>query len=145
MTKKANFICSRGTVDGVYPPLLLAIQSRRVGAESMIFFTFDGINAIHKEKSKHLKYFPQGILGVVPGVPSMAAKAMVKMAENKAQVPAPADLFEMALCEGVKFYACKMSLDMMDIKKEDLMDGVEVTDAENFMRIALDSQVNMFI
>ena len=145
MTPKANFICSRGTVDGVYPPLLLAIQSRRIGADSMIFFTFDGINAIHKEKSKKLKYFPQGILGVVPGVPSMAAKAMVKMAENKAQVPAPADLFEMAICEGVKFFACKMSMDMMDLKKEDLIEGVEITDAENFMRIALKSEVNMFM
>jgi len=145
MEKKANFVCSRSTVDGIYPPLILAIQARRLGADSMIFFTFDGINAVRKGCNENMKYFPPGFLGVVPGVPSAAAKTMIKMAEKKANVPCPSDLLEMASCEGVRFYACKMTMDMMGLSKEDLLTGVEVTDAHNFMQRALDSEVNMFI
>lgn len=145
MQKKANFVCSRSTVDGIYPPLILAIQARRVGADSMIFFTFDGINAVRKGRSENLKYFPPGLLGVVPGVPSVAAKTMIKMAEEKANVPGPADLLEMAACEGVKFYACKMTMDMMGLTEGDLLGDVEITDAKNFMERALNSEVNMFM
>jgi hypothetical protein len=51
----------------------------------------------------------------------------------------------MAACEGVKFYACKMTMDMMGLTEGDLLGNVEITDAKNFMERALNSEVNMFM
>ncbi len=144
-SKSANFICSRNTADGVYPSLILALQARRAGAETMVFFTFDGINVIRKNGAKAIKYFPNGLLGAIPGVPSVFGKAMTGMAEKKAGVPNIETLLEMCQLEGVKFHACLMTMQMMNIKKEDLIDGVEVSDAAGYIKRALNSDLNLFI
>lgn len=143
--KKVTFICSRSTLDGLYPPLILALQAARAGAEPLVFFTFDGMEAIKKGGLGRNKYYPQGFLGAIPGVPSAAGQKMVKLAEERAQVPGPADLFEMCRYEGVRFYGCKMTMEMMGIKEEDLIEGVEITNSESYIKMALDSDVNMFM
>lgn len=143
--KRANFICSRNTADGVYPPLILALQARRTGAETMIFFTFDGVNVIRKNGAKTIKYYPNGLLGAIPGISSVFGKLMAGMAEKKAGVPNIETLLEMCRLEGVRFHACLMTMQMMDIKKEDLIDGVEVSDAAGYVKKALDADLNLFI
>ncbi|RJQ28339.1 MAG: hypothetical protein C4589_06590 [Peptococcaceae bacterium] len=143
--QKATFICSRNTLDGVYPPLILAIQAIRAGAETAIFFTFDGIQAIKKGGIKKSKYFPPGLAGVIPGLPAIATRMMHRLADRRANVPPPSDLLEMCRYEGVKFYACKMTMDMMNIRKSDLVEGAEVIDAEGYIKMALKSDVSMFI
>lgn len=142
--KKVTLICSRSTVDGVYPPLILGLQAARAGADAMIFFTFDGINVIKKGGMEKLKYYPPGVAGVIPGMPSAAARMMLKMAEDRANVPPPGDLLEMCVYEGVNLYACKMTMDMMNLRKEDLVEGVEVIDAAGYIKMALSADVNMF-
>lgn len=143
--KKVTFICSRSTLDGLYPPLILALQAARAGADPVIFFTFDGMEAVRKGGLDKSRYYPQGLLGAIPGVSSLAGSKMVKLAEERSQVPAPEDLFEMCRCEGVRFYGCKMTLDMMGMKEEDLVEGVEITNSEKYIKMALESDVNMFI
>lgn len=143
--KKVTFICSRSTLDGLYPPLILALQAARAGAEALIFFTFDGINALKKGEMEKYRYYPPGILGVVPGIPAMAGQKMVKLAGEKANVPDPGDIFQMCRYEGVKFYGCRMTMEMMDISEEQLVEGVEITNSEGYIRMALESSVNMFV
>ncbi|ACX52130.1 conserved hypothetical protein [Ammonifex degensii KC4] len=143
--KKATFICARNTLEGVYPPLILALQAVRAGVDTSVFFTFDGINAVRKEGIKKAKYFPPGILGVIPGIPALATKMMIKMAEERAGIPRPEDLLEMCQLEGVKLYACKMTVDMMGLKKEDFIPGVEIIDAPGYMKLALASDINIFV
>ncbi|WP_027364037.1 DsrE/DsrF/DrsH-like family protein [Desulfotruncus alcoholivorax] len=145
MSRKANFICSRNTIDGVYPPLILALQAQRAGADTMIFFTFDGIDVIRKNGAKKIKYYPNGMLGAIPGVPGVSARMITKLAENRAGVPNIETLLEMCQLEGVKFHACLMTLQMMDIKDEELIDGVVVSDAASYIKTALESDVNLFI
>lgn len=143
--KKVTFICSRATLDGLYPPLIMALQAARVGAEPLVFFTFGGMEAVKKGGLDKNKYYPQGLLGAIPGVSSVAGQKMVKLAGEKANVPGPADLFEMCLYEGVRFYGCRMTMEMMGIKEEDLIEGVEVTNSESYIKMALEADVNMFV
>lgn len=143
--KRANFICSRNTLDGVYPPLILALQAKRAGAETMIFFTFDGIDVIRKDGTKKIKYYPNGMLGALPGVPAASAKMMTRLAEERAGVPNIETLLEMCRLEGVKFHACLMTMQMMNLQPEDFIEGVEVSDAASYIKTALESDVNLFI
>jgi len=50
----------------------------------------------------------------------------------------------MAPLEGVKLVACKMTMDMLGLAKDDLVDAVEVQTAEQYMKHARDCQINMF-
>lgn len=139
----ANFICSRGTLEGAYPSLLLATNARRLGMDASIFFTFMGINVIRKGGAKGLKFFPPGFMGAIPGMASMAT-GMMKGKIEKAGIPDVEDMMDMALAEGVKFIGCKMTVDMMELKKEDFIDGVEIWTAEDFMKHARNCKINMF-
>ena len=82
---------------------------------------------------------------MIPGISTLFTKMMIKLAENKARVPCPEVLLEMCQLEGVKFYACYMTAKMMNLEKEDFIDGVEIIDAQGYMKLALDADVNMFI
>ncbi|MGO0122324.1 DsrE/DsrF/DrsH-like family protein [Desulfothermobacter acidiphilus] len=143
--KKATFICARNTLEGVYPPLILALQAVRAGAETSLFFTFDGINAVRKGGIKKAKYFPPGLLGVIPGIPALATRMMVRMAEENAGIPRPEDLLEMCQLEGVKLYACQMTVDMMKLRPEEFLPGVEIIDAPGYMKLALAADINIFV
>ncbi len=66
-------IATKGTLDWAYPPLILASTAASLGIETAIFFTFYGLNIIHKEKMKQLKISPVGN----PGMP-MAFPPSVK-------------------------------------------------------------------
>ncbi|MBO8143420.1 MAG: DsrE/DsrF/DrsH-like family protein [Thermodesulfobacterium sp.] len=143
--KKVLLICPDNTLNTVYPALILSLQAARARAKSMVFFTFEGIKVILKGGAKKVKYYPKGFLGSIPGIPTLFTKLMIKMAEKRAGVPQPEDLLEICQLEGVKFYACLMTVQMMKLKKEDFIDGVEIIDAEGYMKLALDADINMFI
>jgi len=145
--KKVNIICSRNTVDGVYPPLILAINAAREGADAKVFFTFAGIEIVLKKNYendyKNVKFHMPGFIGAIPGM-SRLATWMIKKKIGEANIPDIKELVEMAQLEGVKFIACLMTMDMMGLKREDLMDGVDVMDANQFVKLALQSDWNMF-
>lgn len=138
-----TFICSRGTLDGAYPALVLAINARRLGMEATIFYTFMGINVIRKGGATKCKFYPPGAMGAVPGMGAVAGRMMRKQIEG-AEIPALEDLMEMARLEGVQFVACKMTLDMMGLKEEDFIEGVKVQTAEDYLTHARRCKINMF-
>jgi peroxiredoxin family protein len=139
----AAFITSRDTLDGVYPGLVLGINSVRLGMETHVFYTFMGINVIRKGWSEKAKFQPPGFMGAIPGM-SAIATWMMKSKIKKAQVPCVGDLQEMAQCEGVKFIACKMTIDMMGFTKDDFIDGVVIEAAEDFLKYAKDCKICIF-
>jgi peroxiredoxin family protein len=143
-TEKATFICARDTMDGVYPPLLLAINARRLGMEATVFFTFMGLNAIRKGWAKKIKFQMPGFMGAIPGMASMATGMMKKKIE-KAGIPPIDDLMDMAQAEGVKFVGCKMTVDMMELSEDAFIDDVEIMTAEDYMKLAKSAKLNMFI
>lgn len=141
--ERACFICSRDTMDGAYPALILGINAARLGMETRVFYTFMGVNLVRKGGIEKAKFVPTGFMGAVPGMSSMAT-AMMKKKIEKAQIPTLPDLMEMAQLEGVELIACRMTFDMMELKDEDMIEDVTIWDAEQFMKYAKEAKLCLF-
>jgi len=141
--ESCTFICSRDTLDGAYPALILAINARRLGMDATVFYTFMGINVIRKGGAEKVKFVPGGPMGAIPGMAGVATK-MMKQKIDGAGIPPLEDLMDMAQAEGVKFVACRMTADMMGLGAEDFIDGVEIQTAEQYLKHARGCKINMF-
>ena len=75
------------------------------------------------------------IIGMLPGMTAMAT-GMMNSWMKKANVAKLSELLAIAIESGVRLIACQMSMDVMGIKKEDLIDGVEVAGAAAFLEFA---------
>ncbi len=131
-TSRLLIILSKGTMDMVYPALMIATTGATMGKEVHMFFTFWGLNAVNKKTVGSMKVSPVGnpgmpmpnILGMIPGMTAMATRMMNgKMA--KAKVPSIPDMFKMAKDLGVKFHACSTTMEVMGIPKGTLIDEVD--------------------
>jgi len=143
IAKKAAFICSRDTLDGAYPALVLAINAARQGMNTKVFYTFMGLNLVQKGGMDKAKFIPSGIMGAIPGVCNMATSIM-KGKIDKANVPCLPDLVEMAQLEGVQLVACKMTVDMMEVSEDRFVEDVIVWTAEDFIKYAQDCDICLF-
>jgi peroxiredoxin family protein len=142
--EKAAFICSRDTLDGAYPPLILAINAARAGMESKVFFTFMGLNLACKGGIEKAKFIPPGVMGAIPGMCSLAT-GMMKKKIDKAQIPSLEELMEMAQLEKVELIACRMTIDMMELNEDKLVDGTVIWTAEDFIKYAKDCKICLFM
>ncbi len=141
--EKAAFICVKDTLDGAYPSLVLGINAARQGMETKIFYSFMGLNLVLEGGTERAKFFPPGVMGAIPGMTSLATGMMKKKIE-KANIPSLAELQEMAQIEGVELIACKMSVDMMEIREEKLIKGVSVWNAEDFLQYSRECKICLF-
>ena len=141
--EKAAFICVKDTLDGAYPSLVLGINAARQGMESKIFYSFMGMNLILEGGVDRAKFFPPGVMGAMPGMTAIAT-GMMKKKIDKANIPSLGELQEMAQLEGVEFLACKMTVDMMEIDEDKLIDGVVVWTAEDFLKYAKECKICLF-
>lgn len=142
VTKRLGIIAGHGTLDAAYPPLIIATSAAALDMEAAIFFTFYGLEIIKKGQADKLQVAPIGnpampvpvpnIVGMLPGMTAVATKMMNGWME-KANVAKLSDLLEMAQMADVRLIACQMTMDVMGIKKEDLIDGVEVGGAATFL------------
>ena len=152
--KRMALIASKGTLDMAYPPLILATTAAAMDIECSIFFTFYGLDIINKNKNKNLKVpslanpampIPlPNIIGALPGMTSMATM-MMKSWMSKVNVPSITELLDISKETGVKLIACQMTMDVMGIKKEDLIDGVEVCGAAGFLEFAAEADITLFV
>jgi len=141
--EKAGFICVKDTIDGAYPSLVLGINAARQGMNSKIFYSFMGLNLVLKGGVDRAKFFPPGVMGAIPGMTSIAT-GMMKKKIDKANMPSLGDLQEMAQIEGVELIACKMSVDMMEIDEDKLINGAVVWTAEDFLKYAKECTLCLF-
>lgn len=141
--EKAAFICAKDTIDGAYPPLILAVNAARQGMESKIFYTFMGLKMILKGGTDRAKFFPPGVMGAIPGMTGLAS-SMMKKKIDKANIPTLSELQEVAQIEGVELVACQMTVDMMEIDEDKLIEGVPIWTAEEFMKYAVDCKICLF-
>jgi len=152
--KRMALIASKGTLDMAYPPLILATTAAAMDIECSIFFTFYGLDIINKNKNKNLKVpslanpaMPvpvPNIIGALPGMTSVATM-MMKSWMAKVNVPSITELLDISKETGVKLIACQMTMDVMGIKKEDLIDGVEVCGAAGFLEFAAEADITLFV
>ena len=130
--EKVSIIVSKGSLEGIYPALIMANGARNEGIEANLFFTFFGMDAITKKKIKKIKVATVGnpamgiptLIGALPGMSALATKMMQKKMDQL-DIPPIDEFIEMISAAGGKLYACKASVDMFDLKKEDFVDSVE--------------------
>jgi len=155
MAKRMAIIALHGSLDAAYPPLIIGTAAVAMDMEAAIFFTFYGLEIIKKGKADKLQVSPianpampqpvpgisvPNILGVLPGMTAVAT-GMMNSWMKKANVAKLSELLEMAVESGVRLIACQMSMDVLGIKKEDLIDGVEVAGAAAFIEFASDDAI----
>jgi peroxiredoxin family protein len=97
---KVSIIISKGSLDGVYPGLIMANGARAEGIEANLFFTFFGLDAIHKERHEHIKMATVGnpglhfatMLGGLPGVSTVMTHYMNHKMEKLDFIPQVQDI-----------------------------------------------------
>jgi peroxiredoxin family protein len=152
--RKVAIIASKGTLDMAYPPLILATTAAAMDADARIYFTFYGLNLLKKGGPEKLQVAPianpampvpmPNILGMLPGMTPMATRMMRGMFDKHHVVSVP-ELLQEAIELGVKLIACQMTMEVMGIQREDLIDGIEFGGAAMFLGFATGAHTTLFI
>jgi peroxiredoxin family protein len=150
MSKKLAIIASHGSLDAAYPPLILATAAVAMDMEAAIFFTFYGLEIIKKGNADRLKVAPvanpampmpiPNVVGVLPGMTAVATGMMHEWM-HKAKVLDLSELLDTAKELGVRLIACQMTMDVMHIKEEELIDGIEIGGAATFLEYASEDAI----
>jgi peroxiredoxin family protein len=155
--KKVSIIVSRGSLEGVYPGLIMANGARMEGIDANLFFTFFGLHAIVKKKMNSIKIATVGNpalcvptpmgpgmptwMGTIPGM-SWIATAMMKKEMEKIDVPPVSEFIEMIHDAGAHIYACKATVDMFKLTAEDFCPQVDkVLTVGEFYEISAGAQI----
>jgi len=143
--KRLAIIASHGTLDAAYPPFILGTTAAAMDMEVAIFFTFFGLEILKKGKIDKLKVAPianpampvpmPNMIGMLPGM-TAAATAMMNSWMKKSKAPKLSELLDMSKEMGIRLIACQMTMAAMRIKREDLIDGLEVGGAATFLEFA---------
>jgi len=143
--KRLAIIASHGTLDAAYPPFILGTAAAAMDMEVAIFFTFFGLEILKKGKIDKLKVAPianpampvpmPNIIGMLPGM-TAAATAMMNSWMKKSGAAKLSELLDMSKELGIRLIACQMTMAAMRIKREDLIDGLEVGGAATFLEFA---------
>ena len=135
--KKIAMVVSKNTMDMAYPPFILGLTGAAMEMDVTLFFTFWGLNLLKKKGGADSVKLP-GIMRIGTGM----MKGRMKEA---GAMPLP-DMIAQAKEMGAKMYACQMTMDVMKIKREDLIEDVDdVVGAATFLQIAQDADITLFI
>ena len=155
--KKVSIIVSKGSLDGIYPGLIMGNGARMEGIEANLFFTFFGLYAILKKYMGSIKIATVGnpamrvpdakgfplptILGALPGMSAFATHMMNKEMEALDIPPIP-EFIEMIHDAGGKIYACKATVDMFHLNLADFCTQMDkVLTVGEFYEISAGGQI----
>ncbi len=154
--RRAALIASKGTLDWAYPPLILSTAAAAAGLRTSVFFTFYGLNIIHRDFAHRLKVDPVGnpampmpvpmpdLVTAMPGMVSLSTR-MMKSKFARHNVATIGTLLDNARELGVRLIGCQMTIDVFGYSPDDFIDGVEFAGAAAFMSEARKAHVTMFI
>jgi len=156
--KNLTIIATKGTLDWAYPPFILSSTAAALGYNVTMFFTFYGLQLLKKDLSLSVsplgnpgmpmpmamdKWFP--VLGTaIPGMQAMMTGMMKNTIKSKG-VATVAELRDLCLEADVKMIGCQMTIDLFDIKHEDLIDEIDLGGAATYFEHAGESNINLFI
>ena len=147
--EKVSLIISKGSLEGIYPGLIMANGARAEGMDANLFFTFFGLDAIHKVRHEHIKLATVGNPGLhlatwaggLPGMSSVMTHYIGSKME-KLDIPPVPEFLEMIADTGAGLYACKASVDLFGLRKEDFIDQVkDVITVGEFYGLAAGGQI----
>ena len=132
LIEKVSIILSKGSFDGIYPGLIMANGARMEGIEANLFFTFFGLDAINKARNEHVKVAAVGNPGLhiatwLGGVPGMSAMITHKLGQRMEELDFPPipEFLELIHDTGAGLYACKASVDMFELTRDDFIDEID--------------------
>ena len=156
--KSLTIIATKGTLDWAYPPFILSSTAAALGYNVTMFFTFYGLQLLKKDLSLSVsplgnpgmpmpmamdKWFP--VLGTaIPGMQAMMTGMMKNTLKTKG-IASVAELRNLCLEADVKMIGCQMTIDLFDIKHEDLIDEIDLGGAATYFEHAGESNINLFI
>ncbi len=130
--EKVSIIVSKGSLEEIYPALIMANGARAEGIDANLFFTFFGLDAIHKDRHDHIKVATVGNPGLhIPtwagGLPGMSALVTKKMAHQIEELDFPAipEFIEMISDTGAGIYACLASVELFGIERDELIEQLD--------------------
>jgi peroxiredoxin family protein/TusA-related sulfurtransferase/rhodanese-related sulfurtransferase len=152
-----TIIVFSGDLDKVLASFIIANGAAAMGRPVTMFFTFWGLIALRKEEKQPVKKsFMESMFGAMlprgskklklskMNMAGMGTKMMKKIMNDK-NVDSLEALMQKAMGQGVKIVACTMSMDVMGIKEEELIQGVELGGVGAYLGDAEESSVNLFI
>ncbi|MGP4059421.1 DsrE/DsrF/DrsH-like family protein [Halobacillus sp. H74] len=156
-TKKTNIILFSGDYDKAMAAYIIANGAAAYDHEVTIFHTFWGLNALRKDENITVKKnFVEKMFGkMMPrgankmGISKMNfagfGPTMIKDVMKKHNaVPLP-DLIDMAQEQEINLVACTMTMDLLGLQKEELLDEIEYAGVAAYLADAEDGNVNLFI
>jgi peroxiredoxin family protein len=137
---KVSIVVSHGSLEGIYPGLIMANGARMEGMEASLFFTFFGLYGIMEKTMDQLRVATVGnpamrvpdakgfplptIIGAIPGM-SAFATSMMKREMEKLDIPPVREFLQMIKDAGGEIYACKATVDMFHLTMDDFFKGVD--------------------
>jgi peroxiredoxin family protein len=130
--EKVAIVVSKGSLEGIYPALIMANGARMEGIEADLFFTFFGLDAIRKDRFEKIKVATVGNpglhmptwLGAIPGVSALVTR-MMKREMEKIDIPPIPEFIELVADSGARLYACRATVDMFGLTMDDFVPQVE--------------------
>ncbi|HET9436800.1 MAG TPA: DsrE/DsrF/DrsH-like family protein [Gaiellaceae bacterium] len=129
---KVAIVVSKGSLEGIYPALILANGARMEGIDADLFFTFFGLDAIRKDRQRKIRVATVGnpgmhiptLVGAIPGMSWLATKMMAgKM--DELDIPPIGEFLELIHDSGGRIYACHASVEMFDLEESDFVPQVD--------------------
>ncbi len=146
---KVCIVISKGSLEGVYPGLIMANGARMEGMEADVFFTFFGLDAIRKDRIGKIKVATVGNpgmhmptwLGAIPGMSAVATRMMKRQME-KLDIPPVPEFVEMISDSGAGLYACKATVDMFGLDESSFVPQVDgVITVGEFYELAAGAEI----
>jgi peroxiredoxin family protein len=130
--EKVAIVISKGSLEGIYPGLIMANGARMEGIEADLFFTFFGLDAVRKDRYEKIKVATVGNpgmhlptwIGAIPGFSALATRMMKRQME-KIDIPPIPEFIELVADSGARLYACKATVDMFGLTMDDFVPQVE--------------------
>lgn len=134
---KLTIIAWSGELDKLWPTLILSTTAVACGMQAVVFFTFWGLFALVKPEKRITGngWMTKALSALNPGGPHRAKLSrynfagagpwMLKKIADQYKVPEPKDLLQLAQEMGVRLIPCQMTMDLMGLTGEDLVDGLE--------------------
>jgi peroxiredoxin family protein len=147
--EQVSIIISKGSLEGIYPGLILANGARMEGIGANVFFTFFGLDAINRAKHDHVKVASVGNPGLhlatwAGGVPGVSALITHRLAQEmeKLDIPPIPEFVEMIADSGAPLYGCKASVDLFGLSREDFIPQVkDIITVGEFYGLAAGGQI----
>lgn len=157
VSQDKTMVIFSGDLDKAIAAFIIANGAASMGHKVTMFFTFWGLNILRKSKRQKVHknlvermfgfMMPRGASKLTISQMNMAGMgtAMIKGIMKKKNVASLEELIQSALDNGVTIQACQMSMDLMGIKKEELIDGIDNVGVATFIHASDDSNATIFI